>query len=211
LREPFSSISHLIAAVLSVVALAVLIVAAHGRPWHLVSFAIYGTALITLFSVSAIYHGLPVSEDHQERLKRLDWIAIYLLIAGTYTPMCLVALHGGWGWSILAIEYALAITGTLSVLFWKKLPHGLRVGLYLVMGWLITIAAGPLTHAMPATAIAWLVAGGVVYTGGAVVYATDKPKLWPGIFGAHDLWHVLVIFGSVCHFVMVLGYISRIG
>ncbi|NCO93211.1 MAG: hypothetical protein GW911_16325 [Armatimonadetes bacterium] len=129
-REPFSGLSHLAGALLSVAGLVVLLVLARGRPWYVVSFAVYGASLICLYTASALYHSLPVAPHHLDRLKRLDHMAIYLLIAGSYGPLCLTSIRGGWGWSLFGIVYGLALLGILASLLWRRAPEWVRVVLY---------------------------------------------------------------------------------
>jgi hemolysin III len=204
LREPFSGLSHLGGAALGVVGLVALVDLSWGKPWHLSGFAIYGASLVLLYLASALYHLLPVSPQWVKRLQVLDHVGIYLLIAGTYTPICLVPLRGAWGWSILGVVWGLALFGIAIEIGWRQAPRWLGLVLYLLMGWLAVIAMGPLTQTLPPAAVAWLVAGGLVYTAGAVVFALERPRLWPGVFGSHDLWHLFVMGGSACHFVMML-------
>jgi len=210
-REPFCGLSHWAGAALSVAGLVVLLILAHGRPWRTVSFAIYGGCLILLYTSSALYHSLHVSEPQEKRLMRLDHTAIYLLIAGTYAPVCLVALRGAWGWSLLGLECALAAVGAATTFFWKGGGKWVRITLCLIMGWLIITAFSPLSRLLPLAALEWMIAGGVVYAIGAAIFATDWPHLWPGKFSAHDLWHVFVLAGSACHFVLILVFIVPIG
>jgi hemolysin III len=204
LREPFSGLSHLGGAALGVAGLVLLVSLAHGKPWHVSSFAVYGATLVLLYMASALYHLLPVGPIHLERLRIFDHVAIYLLIAGTYTPVCLVPLRGGWGWSLLGVVWGLALFGSVVEIAWRSAPRWLGLAIYLVMGWLAVIAMGPITRTLPSAAVGWLVAGGILYSIGAVVYAIERPRLWPGIFGSHDLWHIFVLGGSACHFVLML-------
>jgi hemolysin III len=208
LKEPFCALSHLTAAALSVIALAVLLILSKGRPWHFISFAIYGASLIFLFTASGLYHSISGTVNRANRWQRLDHTAIYLLIAGTYTPVCLVSLRGPWGWSLLGAVYGLALVGIVALYWGRWIPGRIRVVLYSLMGWLVCIAIHPLQQAFPPQALSWLVAGGVVYTVGMVIYATDWPHLWPGKFTAHDLWHLCVIAGSVCHYILIARYIA---
>ena len=208
IREPFCGVSHLLGIVLSLAGLVVLLVLSQGRPWHVVSFAIYGTSLVVLYTASTLYHSLPVAPGWVDRLRQFDLVAIFLLIAGTYAPLCLVSLRGPWGWSLLAAEYGIAGIGIAAVLRYQGLPDGLRIVLYAGMGWLIVIAIAPLRHALPPAALGWLLGGGLAYTVGAVIMALDRPHLWPGKFNAHDLWHVFVLGGSACHFVMMLCFVA---
>jgi hemolysin III len=201
-------VSHLVGIVLSVVGLVVLLVLSRGRPWHVVSFAIYGASLVVLYTASTLYHSLPVAPSRVVRLRQFDLVAIFLLIAGTYAPLCLVPLRGPWGWGLLAAEYGIACIGIAAVLRYQGLPDRFRMLLYAGMGWLIVIAFEPLRRALPPGAIAWLISGGVAYSLGAVILATDRPHLWPGRFNAHDLWHLFVLGGSACHFILMLCFVA---
>jgi hemolysin III len=208
LREPFSGLSHLSGALLGVAALVILVSLARGKPWHLAGFAIYGATLIVLYTASTLYHLLPVSERGVKRLLMLDRVGIYLLIAGTYTPLCLVPLRGAWGWSLLGIIWGLGLFGSLCEIVWRRAPQWVTTGLYLVMGWLAVIAFGPLVRTLTGAGLDWLVAGGIVYSVGTVICLTERPRLRPGIFGAHDLWHLCVLGGSACHFVMMCWFVA---
>lgn len=207
-RDPFSGASHLGGAGLSVGGLVVLMGAAEGKPWHLTSFAIYGASLILLYCASGLYHSLHVTPHRLEKLRAFDMVAIYFLIAGTYTPVCLISLRGSSGWILLGTVWGIALGGAAARIAWRGMPDWLSLALYLVMGWLAVGVISPLVQALPPPAIAWLLAGGVCYSVGAAVYATERPRLWPGAFGAHDLWHVFVLAGSACHFVMILVFVA---
>lgn len=207
-REPFCGLSHGVGVVLSVAALVALLMLARGRLWHTVGFAIYGASLIALYSTSTLYHSLSTSERGEAMLQRLDHCAIYLLIAGTYTPVCLVTLRGMWGSALLAIVWSLAAVGIASTWCWKSAPDWWRVLLYVLMGWMVVLAMPSLRAAMAPGGVAWLVAGGVVYSIGTVIFALDRPHLWPGRFSAHDLWHLFVLGGSACHFVVMASFVA---
>jgi hemolysin III len=209
IKEPFCGVSHGVGAGLSIAGLVLLLIVSQSRPWHTVSFALYGGSLIFLYTTSALYHSLHVSESTVCWLQRLDHSAIYVLIAGSYTPVCLVSLRGAWGWSLLGVIYGLAAVGITSTLLWKRAPDALRVTLCLGMGWLALTALGPLIRVFPPTALLWLVGGGLLYSVGTLIYAMDRPHLWPGKFSAHDLWHLFVLSGSGCHFVLMLLYVSH--
>jgi hemolysin III len=208
LREPFNGLSHLLGALLGVAALVVLVCLAPDKPWHVSGFAIYGATLILLYTASALYHSLPVSERGVKRLLLFDRVGIYLLIAGTYTPLCLVPLRGPLGWSLLGIVWGLALIGGLCEILWRGAPQWITTGLYLVMGWLAVFAFGPLMRTLTGAGLNWLVAGGILYTVGAVVCLTQRPRLWPGAFGAHELWHLFVLGGSACHFVLMVRFVA---
>ncbi|HET6387545.1 MAG TPA: hemolysin III family protein [Armatimonadota bacterium] len=204
LREPFSGISHLIGAALSIAAMIALIIQSHGNDWKITSFAIYGGSLILLYLASSLYHLLPARPEIVEKLRRFDQCAIFFLIAGCYTPVCLLKLRGPWGWTLLSIVWAIALGGTITQAVWAKMPCWLNVVLYIIMGWMVVIAFGPITHHLAVQSLEWLLCGGIIYSVGAVVFAVERPRLWPGVFGFHDLWHVFVLAGSAAHFMMML-------
>jgi hemolysin III len=206
-KEPFNSYSHLLGVLLSVVGLLTLIVESRGHPWRVVGFAIYGVSLILLYSASTMYHGLHVSPRCEDFLRRLDHVAIFILIAGSYTPVCLVTLRGGWGWSLFGVVWGIAVGGAVLKLFFRHLPSWATVALYLGMGWLAIIAIGPLVRSFPAPALFWLVAGGMAYTGGAVIYALERPDPFPAVFGHHEIFHIFVLAGSALHFVFMARYV----
>ena len=205
LKHPFSGLSHAAGAVLAIAGLVFLIIQSHGDPWRITSFAVYGATLILLYVASALYHLLPVGPRATDALFGLDRAAIYALIAGTYTPVCLLALPGAWGWSLFGVVWGLAITGILiDVISRRRTPDWLQALLYLATGWLALVAIGPLLRSLPWPALACLAGGSLVYTVGAVICVRERPHLRPGVFGAHDLWHVLVLAGSACHFALML-------
>ncbi len=203
-RDHFSAISHLVGAVFSVVVLIFLIIFAvkKGTAWHIVGFSIFGASLILLYTMSCIYHFFHISSKARQVLQKLDHTFIYVLIAGTYTPVCLTVLRGPWGWTMLGIVWAIAIAGILMKFFTQMNP-ALSTILYVVMGWLITIAVIPLSHLIPFAAIAWLFLGGIFYTVGAFFYYLDHKRPYHGWFNLHDVFHILVILGSVSHVIFM--------
>lgn len=211
--EIFSGVSHLVGAVLSLAALVALVTVAvrHGSVWHVVSFAVFGASLILLYTASTLYHLIPADERWATVLRKLDHSMIFVLIAGSYTPYCLVALRGPWGYGLLAAVWGIALMGIVLKLFWLGAPRWLYTGFYLFMGWLVLVAIVPLVRNVPPGALAWLGAGGLFYTVGAVFYGTKWPRLRPGVFGFHELWHLFVIAGSVAHFWAVFRYVSQMG
>ena len=209
IKEPFCGLSHGLGALLSIAALAALLWLADGRLWNTTAAAIYGATLILLYAASALYHSWRSSPRIEALLQRLDHSAIFLLIAGSYTPICLLALRGERGWILLGAVWTLAILGVSGSLLWKTMPDWLRVTLYVVMGYLCVGAMAPLRESLSHAGLAWLLAGGAVYSVGTVIFALDKPHLWPGKFSAHDLWHIFVIGGSACHFVTIAGLVAR--
>ena len=201
-EERACSISHGIGLVASLVALPVLILDAlkSGDAWHVVGGAVYGLMLILLYAASTVYHSCP--PRHKALWRVLDHSAIYLLIAGTYTPFTLGALRGPWGWSLLAAIWTLAVGGILFKIFLGFRYPKTSAAFYLVMGWLVLIAFGPLTTHVAPGGVSWLLAGGVSYSAGVIFFA------WHRLLFAHLVWHLFVMAGSVCHFYAVLWYSS---
>jgi hemolysin III len=213
MREPFSGLSHLAGGVLAAVGLLALLAAAvsAGSAERGIAFGIYGGSLVGLYAASALYHLLPVSAAATARLRKLDHAMIYVLIAGTYTPVCLLALEGIWRWGLLGIVWTLALGGVALKLRRVGERPWLTVALYLGLGWLAVAGVTVLVEALPAGALFWLAAGGLVYTVGAVVYATKRPDPMPGRFGYHELWHLFVLAGSTCHFWALARYVAPLG
>ena len=212
LREPVSGLSHLAGALLALVALGVLLAGAagEGRVDQLVAFGIFGCSLVALYGASALYHLLPVSPAAVAKLRRWDHVMIFVLIAGTYTPICVLALEGGWGVGLLGLVWTLAFCGVVLKLLWMGAPRWLSVGIYLAMGWIAVVAASAILRAVPPGGIAWILAGGLVYSAGALIYGLKRPNPVPGVFGFHELWHLFVMAGSACHFWAMLRYIAPI-
>ena len=204
LKDPFSALSHGIGALLGIAGLVLLLVWSRGKSWHTTAFSIYGATLILLFASSALYHALDASEKVENVLYGLDRTGIYLLIAGTYTPLCLIPLRGVWGWTLLGIIWGLAAVGiTVDWLTKCRAPHWLQGLLFILMGWVFLVAIGPMLKSMTAEQLFWLVAGGLIYSLGAGI-CVKYPKPTPGkAFDFHDLWHLLVLAASACHFVLM--------
>lgn len=206
-HEPFNSLSHLAGAVLSAIGLIVLILLAGSDPLRVVGFTVYGLSLVTLYSASALYHGLHVSPRRRDLLRRFDHMAIYLLIAGSYTPMCLLSLPGAWGWGMLAAIWTLALLGALGKFYLPHLPDWASASLYLAMGWMGVVALVPLADTFPPQALAWLLAGGLVYSAAGVIFALERPNWWPETVGHHGVFHVVVLAGSALHFSFVAVWV----
>jgi hemolysin III len=210
LREPVNGLTHLAGALLACIGLAVLLAtaASAGRADQLLAFSVFGFSLILLYTASALYHLLPLSPAGVARLRMADHVTIFLLIAGTYTPFCLLALDGGWQVGLLGLVWGLAFLGVLLKLLWMDAPRWLSVTLYLGIGWVAVVAAPALLRSVPAGGIVWVLAGGLIYSAGALVYGLRRPNPVPGVFGFHELWHLFVMAGSACHFWAVLRYIA---
>ena len=202
LEEKLNIASHVFGFVLSLVALVLLVVHAsrHGNAWHIVSFSIFGASLVTLYGASAIYHSVkdPVLRN---RLRIVDHATIYILIAGTYTPFTLVTLNGFAGWMIFSVSWGMAVIGIVLKLFFTGRYDLLSTLMYVFMGWIIVFALEPLIHNLSSDGLFWLVAGGIAYTLGAVLYSIQKIKF------NHAIFHVFVLIGSVCHFISVYFYV----
>ena len=203
-EEIANSISHGIGFLLAVASLPVLLGFAHGNgsTMNNVAVSVFSATMMLLYLVSAVYHAVPAGRA-KELLNRCDHAAIYLFIAGSYTPFVLGVLRGGWGWSLFGVVWAMAALGVAAKLL-NRLKHPLwSTGLYVAMGWVAVVAAAPLLARLPGAGLAWLIAGGVSYTAGAVVFLYDSRVRY-----AHFVWHLFVLGGSACHFFAVLGYAS---
>ena len=207
-REPVNGLTHLLAAVAASVGLVVLGYLAKDNPAKLASLIIYGSTLVLMFSASAAYHLINAGPRITLLLRKLDHSAIYLLIAGTYTPICLHYFSGFWRLGFLAVIWSLALTGITVKFIVIRAPRWITAGIYLLMGWLSIAAAGEIISAIPPGALAWLLAGGVFFTGGAVIYILEKPDPVPGVFGFHEIWHIFVILGAFSHLALMLAYIA---
>ena len=206
LWDPVSGITHLVFAVAAVIGATVLITlaAVQHKWWHLAAFIVYGISLFLLYLASSLYHLLPVSERAKRVLRQLDHVAIFLLIAGTYTPVCLVPLRGPWGWSLFGAVWALALAGMFLAIFAIDAPRWITTAVYLAMGWLIIIAVWPLVRLVSAEGVFWFFLGGGFYSAGAVIYALKRPDPVPHVFGFHEIFHVFVMLGSLCHFLGIV-------
>ena len=203
-RDPASGLTHFAAAVAAAIGAAVLIIISHNNLSKLVSLSVYGLSLLFMFSASAVYHLVKAGPRTIRALRKLDHSAIYLLIAGTYTPLCFNLFTGFWKWGLLGIVWGLALAGVVVKLFIIDAPRWVNAGVYVLMGWLSLAAVHQMFTALPTGALVWLFLGGVIFTLGAVVYTTKIMDFVPGIFGFHEVWHVFVILGCLCHYVAIL-------
>ena len=200
--ERLNAWTHLVGTMLSISGASVLIplAAMMGDPWKSVSGSIFGATLILLYSASTLYHSL--RGRAKAILRKLDHLSIYLLIAGTYTPFCLVTLRGVWGWTLFGIVWGLALIGMLQEIRPRSEARILSLVIYAVMGWVIVIATGPLLDHLETTGLVLLAAGGLLYTGGIVFYAfDDRFRHW------HGIWHLFVIGGSLLHYLTIALYV----
>jgi hemolysin III len=209
-NEYFNSISHLIGAILSISALAVLVTLAAlaGKSVHVVGFAIYGTSLFLSFLFSCLLHFFLLFGKYKRVFGILDHDAIYILIAGTYTPFCLTVFGGATGWLLFGIIWSLAVFFiTLKSIFFTKITVWMSNVSFLLMGWLVIFLIGPVYQQLGLGAILWLLAGGLSYTIGAVIFAVGKPNPFPPYFGNHEIWHICVLAGNAIFFVVMLTYV----
>ena len=215
-RDLVSGLTHCIGAALSLVGLVLLIVFSSiwGDAYDIVSFTIFGTALFLLYLFSTLYHWLNIGEKGIRVFKKFDHIMIYVLIAATYTPICLGPMRGPWGWSIFGIIWGFAILGIILTAVWIKAPRALTTSIYLAMGWVVLIAIYPLFKVFQEAnllySLAWLVAGGIFYTIGGLIYGLKWTNLNLKHFGFHEIFHIFVMLGSACHFWFILIYVLKI-
>jgi len=200
--EKFNTISHLLGAVFAIVATSILVTMAgmKGDAWKIIGFSVYGAMMIFLYLSSTIYHW--VKGPWKDLFRLLDYISIYLMIAGSYTPFTLVILTGVWRWTIFSVIWGLAFVGILQEILIGKKTRILSLILYVLMGWLIVVATGPILENLPRQGFHWLVAGGIFYTAGVGVFVFDE-KIPHG----HGIWHLFVLAGTVCHFACLVGFV----
>ena len=201
--ERFNSITHAVGMVAALVSGVLLVAAAarSGDAWKIVSFSVYAAMLLLLYTTSTLYHSTRGAA--KDVLRKLDHCAIYLLIAGTYTPFTLVTLRGTIGWTMFGVVWTLAVLGIAQELLYARRGRVLSLVIYVVMGWLAVFCVGPLVDALGRAGFAWLAAGGVSYTAGIVFYATDHK-----VSHGHGIWHLFVLAGSMCHYFAVLLHVA---
>ncbi|MEN0106264.1 MAG: hemolysin III family protein [Pseudomonas sp.] len=200
--EKFNAWTHLVGAVLAAVGAVWLLVLASfsGDVWKIVGVAVYGLTLVLLYSISTVYHS--VQGPKKRLLQKLDHLSIYLLIAGSYTPFCLVTLRGPWGWTLFGIVWGLGVIGMLQEIKPRSEARVLSLIIYAVMGWIVLIAVKPLIAALGMSGFKWLAGGGVLYTVGIIFFANDSRfRHW------HGIWHLFVMAGSLLHFVAILFFV----
>ena len=205
LREPINGLTHLVGAIAAFIGLIALLISVWNDTVKIISVSIYGLSLLTMLSASTVYHLAKVKPAGLQTLRKLDHSAIFLLIAGTYTPFCMIAFEGFWRWGLLTIIWVIAVVGITVKFFYLEAPRWLNVVIYVIMGWLCVFAAPQMRSTIPVSAMVWLIIGGLIYTLGAVVYATKIFNLVPGKFGFHEVWHIFVLLGALAHFISILS------
>ena len=210
-REITSSITHLVGAVLAIIGTISLLIHSipKGETARNAASLVFGISMIVLYSASASYH---LIDEAKERIKlmmrRIDHMAIFVLIAGTYTPLCVLALDKPAGWILLIVAWSVAFLGFLMKIFWMNAPQWISSGLYVGMGWMSVFEIKSLSSALPPQGLFWLAAGGIIYTIGAFIYGLEKPRLNISWFGSHELFHLFVIAGTASHYIMVYRYVA---
>lgn len=205
IRDPISCLTHLVGAIAALFCTGWMIHKAIPLgATYTVSFAVFGVSLILLYSASAVYHMLHGSDSMIRVLRRIDHTMIFFLIAGTYTPVCVIPLRGAWGWSILSVVWGIALLGTFMKIFWLQAPRTLSTGIYVIMGWIVIVAFYPLLKAISPGAFVLLLLGGLSYTLGAIIYALKWPLLKVNRLGFHEIFHLFVLLGSTFHVLFML-------
>ena len=202
-EERFSVYSHLIGAILTVLGTVILVIRSNGDPNKIIVSIIYGTAVTLLFLASTITHSLKISEDHIFFWTRIDQIAIFFMIAGTYTPISYLYLTGAWRIGILVGQWTVVGAGLILKLVWINSPRWVTAGIYLLQGWMAIIPGYVIFLAMPRLDFVLAILAGFTYSIGALMYILRKPKLFPGVFGSHDLFHVCVLLGNTLFYIVI--------
>lgn len=212
IKDPGSAITHFIAMVLAILATAPLLIktAADAGGLQITALAIFIGSMILLYGASTLYHTLDISPKVNQILRKIDHMMIFILIAGTYTPVCMVVLGDKTGWMLLALVWGIALAGIIIKAFWITCPKWFSSLLYIGMGWVCILAIQKIFLALPAPAFAWLLAGGLIYTAGGVIYALKLPLFNSRhqTFGSHEIFHLFVMGGSFCHYMMMYQFVA---
>lgn len=210
IREPINGLTHLAGALLSFAGLLALVIKASlttGSALAITSVTIFGISMILLYTASATYHMVKAKDRVIAYLRRIDHSMIFVLIAGSYTPFCLISLNGVTGWTLFAIISMAALCGILFKMIWFKSPRWLSTSIYIIMGWMVIFVVSPLSSVLSPGGIFWLVAGGVMYTIGGVIYALKPDFLRSKYLGFHEIFHIFIMLGSLAHFLSVYIYV----
>lgn len=211
-KDPGSAITHFIGMLMAIFASTPLLIKAANKPdkIHLISLAIFMVSMILLYGASTTYHSLNLSERTNRVLRKIDHMMIFVLIAGSYTPICLIVLGKGTGTMLFALVWGIAIVGIVIKALWITCPKWFSSVLYIAMGWVCVLAFTPLVNALSKQAFGWLLAGGIIYTVGGIIYALKLP-IFNGKhknFGSHEIFHLFVMGGSICHFILMYFYVA---
>lgn len=211
IREPGSAITHFITCLMALVATSPLIMKAHGNTTNMLAMAIFAGSMILLYGASTAYHSVTrVSEKVLRTFRKIDHMMIFVLIAGSYTPVCLIVLGGKMGYSLLAIVWGTALVGMIVKACWITCPKWFSSVIYIAMGWTCLLVFGTLWNTLPHAAFGWLLAGGIIYTIGGIIYALKLPVFdsLHKSFGSHEIFHLFVMGGSICHFIFMYNYVA---
>ncbi len=212
LKDPGSAITHGIAALLAILAAAPLLIRAAREPdnLHVIAMGIFILTMIFLYTASTVYHSVDSTEKVNRRLRKMDHMMISIMIAGSYTPICLIVLRGRLGYTLCATVWAVAIGGILLKAFWITCPKWVSSALYIGMGWLCVLAFVPIFRSLPRAGFGWLLAGGIIYTIGGIIYGLKLPLFNANHknFGSHEIFHVFVMLGSACHFIVMYFFVA---
>lgn len=212
IKDPGSAVTHFIAMILSVIGAVPLLLKVSRQPerTYAISLLIFILSMIGLYAASTIYHTLDISPKINRTLRKLDHMMIFILIAGTYTPICTIVLGGSTGWTLLAAVWGIAAAGILINILWITCPKWFSSLIYIAMGWICVLAFTKIIHSLPAAGFAWLLAGGIIYTVGGVIYALKLPIFNSSHknFGSHEIFHLFVMGGSLCHYVLMYCFVA---
>lgn len=212
IKDPGSAITHFIGMFMAMLAAAPLLIKAAMQPdtVHSISLAVFIFSMILLYAASTLYHSIDCCEKYHLLLKRIDHMMIFLLIAGSYTPICVIVLEKPLGYQLLALVWGIAAAGIIVKAFWVKCPKWFSSMLYIGMGWVCLLAFSPIINNLPKNAFYWLLAGGIIYTVGGVIYALKLPifNARHKYFGSHEIFHLFVMGGSICHFIVMYVFVA---
>ena len=212
IKDPGSALTHFIAMILALCAASPLLIKAAQEPGssHVLALTVFITSMILLYAASTIYHTLDISPKINRMLRKADHMMIFILIAGTYTPICLITLKGPVGYGLLALVWGIAIVGIVIKGFWIYCPKWFSSVLYIAMGWVCVLAFTQIMNALPRAAFLWLLAGGIIYTVGGIIYALKLPlfNARHKYFGSHEIFHLFVMGGSLCHYIMMYAFVA---
>jgi hemolysin III len=211
MTHPVRGLLHGTAAVVSLVGAVALFSLAPGSPWRRLSFVVFGVSLVGLYTVSSLYHSVPWRDAAKRRMQRLDHVMIYVLIAGTYTPLAAVVLDGWLRVATLVVQWLIVLVGALEKTLRSEPSRSLSVALQTTQGWLAILLMWPLASRLPWTALLLIGLGGVFYTVGMVFLVTNRPRLWPRVFSYHEVFHIFVVVASALHFAAVSRYVLHFG
>ena len=212
IKDPGSALTHFIGMLLALFVATPLLLKAARTPGytHVLALAIFIVSMILLYSASTIYHTLDISPKVNQMLRKIDHMMIFILIAGTYTPVCMVVLGDQTGWSMLALVWFIAIAGIIINALWITCPKWFSSLIYIAMGWVCVLAFSKIVAALPRSAFGWLLAGGIIYTVGGIIYALKLPifNTRHKYFGSHEIFHLFVMGGSLCHYIMMYAFVA---